>query len=412
LKRDRVTPPHIPPPRVDPAALPPVIRTSEPGSFAHNTLAVRVPAILRATQDSATYPPDIHAALDELHAELTGGVIRKLHEAAPDAAFWNATAAAHLGRSWLDVPWYWAEAFFYRRMLEAVRYFQPGPWQGVDPYAPTKRREWAAEAAPAAVGALLEALPDDVEERFETLLHASLWGNRTDLSYMVAAHLGATGGPDAERANLLVDDAALVWRHLLRHSEGRADLLADNAGTELLMDVALADFLLLSGLAAEVHFHLKPWPFFVSDAMPADLVDGLDALLAAGGAGAKLARRVDGHLTAGALSVSTHWFNASSLFHYELPDDLYAGLSAADLVIVKGDANYRRLLGDAHWPFTTPFADVVGYFPAPVVSLRTLKSEVAVGLATGQAERLAGEDPAWLVNGRRGLIQFAENSGA
>lgn len=405
------TQPHIPSPRVDPAALPPVIRTSEPGSFARNTLAVRVPAILRDTQATTVYPPDIHAALDELHAELTGGVIRGLHETAPDAAFWNATAAAYLGRSWLDVPWYWAEAYFYRRLLEAVRYFQPGPWQGVDPYASTKRREWAAEAAPAAVGALLEALPDDVEARFETLLHASLWGNRTDLSYMVAAHLGATGGPDAERANLLVDDAELVWRHMLRHSEGRVSLLADNAGTELLMDVALADFLLVSGLAAEVHLHLKPWPFFVSDAMPADLVDGLDALLAAGGAGAKLARRMDGHLTAGALTVGTHWFNASSLFYYELPDDLFVALAAADLVIVKGDANYRRLLGDAHWPYTTPFAAAVSYFPAPVVSLRTLKSEVAVGLAAGQAERLAGEDPDWLVNGRRGLIQFAEAQG-
>ncbi len=411
MNRVPATRPYIPPPRVNPAALPPAIRTSEPGSFARNTLAVRVPAILRDTQAATAYPPEIHAALDELHSELTGGVIRGLRETAPDVAFWNDTAAPYLGRSWLDVPWYWAEAYFYRRLLEAVRYFQPGPWQGVDPYAPTKRREWAAEAAPAAVGALLEALPDDVEARFEALLHASLWGNRTDLSYMVAAHLGATGGPDAERANLLVDDAELVWRHMLRHSEGRVDLLADNAGTELLMDVALADFLLVSGLAAEVHFHLKPWPYFVSDAVPADLVDGLDALLAAGGAGAKLARRMDGHLTAGALIVGTHWFNASSLFYYELPDDLYVALAAADLVIVKGDANYRRLLGDAHWPYTTPFAAAVSYFPAPVVSLRTLKSEVAVGLAAGQAERLAGEDPDWLVNGRRGLIQFAENSG-
>ncbi|OQA45196.1 MAG: hypothetical protein BWY52_01364 [Chloroflexi bacterium ADurb.Bin325] len=257
------------------------------------------------------------------------------------------------------------------------------------------------------VGNVLAALPEEGAGRFEALLHASLWGNRTDLSYMVAAHLGATASPDAERANLLVDDTGSVWRHLLRRSEGRISLLADNAGTELLMDVALADFLLASGLAAEVQFHLKPWPFYVSDALPADLVEGLDALLAAGGAGAKLARRMDGHLSAGALTISTHWFSTSSLFYYELPDDLYATLAAADLVIVKGDANYRRLLGDAHWPYTTPFAAAVGYFPAPVVSLRTLKSEVAVGLAPGQAERLAAEDADWLVNGRRGLIQFA-----
>ena len=80
-------------------------------------------------------------------------------------------------------------------------------------------------------------------------------------------------------------------------------------------------------------------------------------------------------------------------------------LAAADLVILKGDANYRRLLGDAHWPPTTSFAAVTGYFPAPLVALRTLKAEIIVGLQPGQVERLQAEDPAWLVNGRRGLIQ-------
>ncbi len=146
------TQPHIPSPRVDPAALPPVIRTSEPGSFA----ATRWRCAPRRSCATRRRPPPTcrtSTPLDELHAELTGGLIRALHETAPDVAFWNATAAAYLGRSWLDVPWYWAEAYFYRRLLEAVRYFQPGPWQGVDPYASTKRREWAAEAAPAAVGA-------------------------------------------------------------------------------------------------------------------------------------------------------------------------------------------------------------------------------------------------------------------
>jgi len=74
-------------------------------------------------------------------------------------------------------------------------------------------------------------------------------------------------------------------------------------------------------------------------------------------------------------------------------------------VIVKGDANYRRLLGDAHWPPTTPFAQATAYFPAALVALRTLKGEIIVGLREGEAERLTAEDPAWLVNGQRGVIQ-------
>ncbi|TMI75256.1 MAG: protein-glutamate O-methyltransferase family protein, partial [Bacillati bacterium ANGP1] len=77
----------------------------------------------------------------------------------------------------------------------------------------------------------------------------------------------------------------------------------------------------------------------------------------------------------------------------------------AALVILKGDANYRRLLSDAHWAPTAPFSKVTGYFSAPLVALRTLKAEIIVGLAPGRAERLTAEDREWLVNGRRGVIQ-------
>jgi hypothetical protein len=136
-----------------------------------------------------------------------------------------------------------------------------------------------------------------------------------------------------------------------------------------------------------------------------DLADGVDALASGSEAAWKLARRVDGHIVAGELILKAHWLYASSLFYFQLPDDLRADLANMDLVLVKGDANYRRLVGDVHWPPATPFADAVAYFPAPVAALRTMKSELVVGLAPDHAERLAQEDPAWMVNGQRGVIQ-------
>jgi len=396
----------LPPYLIDPTALPPLLLTSEPGSFARDTLARRIPAILQETLAlNPAFDDDIRRALIALYDELKNGAIRGLTEDTDDRPLWDATSAPYIGRSWLDVPWYWAEAFFYRRVLEATGYFRPGPWRGFDPFAAKKRQEWAPEVAPAAVARLLESLPDDAEARFERLLHGSLWGNRADLSYMIAAHLGATAAPGDERSNLLADDSAALWRYLQARAGGRVAILADNAGTELLMDVALIDFLLSTGLAAEVHLHLKPQPFYVSDALIQDLVEGVDALPSGGEAAWKLARRVDGHIVAGELILKTHWFNASSLFYCQLPDDLRGDLARMDLVLTKGDANYRRLVGDAHWPPTTPFADAVAYFPAPVAALRTMKSELIVGLAAGQAERLAAQDPAWLVNGQRGVIQ-------
>ncbi len=392
--------------RVDPATLPPPIMTSETGSFAHDTLRTRVHGILENIKAANDFPAEIAAALAALSAEIASGVIRPLREAAPDASYWAASTAPYVGRSWLNVPWYWAEAYFYRRILEAIGYFQPGPAQGLDPYAAIKRKEWAPHAAPAALEALLADLPADPELRFQRLLHASLWGNRTDLSYTVAAHLGATSAPAHERENLAADDSRALWNHLQELDGGHVALIADNAGTELLMDIALIDALIAAGIASDVSLYLKPQPFFVSDAMPVDLVAGLDALAAGGMLGRKLARRVDGHIVAGDLLPKTHWFFPTDLFYFQMPADLAAGLAGMDLVILKGDVNYRRLLGDAHWPYTTPFAEVVHYFPAPMAALRTLKGELIVGLQPGEAERLAAEDADWLVNGRRGVIQF------
>jgi len=107
-------------------------------------------------------------------------------------------------------------------------------------------------------------------------------------------------------------------------------------------------------------------------------------------------------LKKGRLQLFTHWFYVTSFFYFQLPDDLRAELAAADLVIFKGDVNYRRLIGEVHWPPTTPFAQTTAYFPAPLVALRTCKGELIVGLAQGEAERLQAQDPTWMVNGRRG----------
>jgi hypothetical protein len=107
----------------------------------------------------------------------------------------------------------------------------------------------------------------------------------------------------------------------------------------------------------------------------------------------------------GRLIVRSHPFYTSSGFFPQLPDDLRAELGRSDLVLVKGDANYRRLCSDAHWPPETRFADVVGSFPAPLCALRTMKAEVVVGLPAGLAAELNARDPKWMVDGRRGLIQ-------
>lgn len=385
--------------------LPPVLRTSEPDSFAQKTFQTRIPRIIEEVIAANNYPPDIVTALRALRAEIIGGTLQLLREDAEDRDFWNAQARAYLGKTWLDLPWYWAEAFFYRRLLEATHYFREGNFYRRDPYAPIKRAELQSERAPRAVNTVLEHLPTETARAFHTLLRASLWGNRADLSMRGIITTNAT-----DASLLLADDTARVWE-FLQHTLGRVDILCDNAGAELGFDLALVDFLLRTHLATEVLLHLKPQPTFVSDATIPDVLNTLDTF---GKADAptlrQLAQRLARALNEGRVVLSDHPFWGSGFFFHDLPADLRVTLARASLVICKGDANYRRLVGDCHWDPTTPFETVVAYFPTSVVAVRILKSEVIVGLRAGEAERHSAQDPAWWVNGTRGVIQFAANS--
>ncbi len=395
----------LPPPRVNPHALPPPIMTSDLGSFAEHTMKVRIPRMIGETIELNAFPLDIEKALDDLRTEIIGERIRALREAAPDRILWDALSQPYIGATWLDVPWYWAEAYCYRRLLEATAYFQPGPWQGFDPFDARKRTELEPEAGPRSVDRSLRDLPTDPRRRFEAVLYGSLWGNRLDLSHTVAMAMGRSEGYEDERGNLLVDDSGALWDYLRAHPPRTLAILLDNAGTELLADLALADFLITERLAARIDLHVKAHPSFVSDAMLKDVDEAVRALGREGDEARALSYRIRLRLDQGELQVRTHWFYTTSLFYFQLPRDLHEALTAVDFVILKGDANYRRLLGDAHWPPVTPFDRATAYFPAPFVALRTLKSELIVGLGSGVAERTLEQDDQWLVNGRRGVIQ-------
>jgi hypothetical protein len=380
--------------------------TSDPGSFAHFTIAERKPRIIRQVIEDNDYPPDIVQELEALSQELTGHPLRPLSEQVPDVAQWNRELAAVRGRTWMEIPWYFAEAYLYRRLLEAVRYFQPGPWQGHDPFGKQKRQQ--EEIAVARLAAdwrqLADAEPVGI---LEILLHSCLWGNRVDLTKYLAAMPSPTGlAVREERRHILIDHTDEVLK-LLAGGLHRVDFVNDNVGADLLSDLALADFLLVRGWVRETVFHLKDRPFFVSDAMPPDVRATISLLRAVSDpAVQELGTRMDGHLQAGRLVMKADPVWTSSLMFRRLPPPLRADLARSDLAILKGDLNYRRLLDDRRWPHTTPLEKIAHYFPAPLLVLRTLKAELIAGLKPGQAEALSAADPTWLIDGKRGIIHL------
>lgn len=90
----------------------------------------------------------------------------------------------------------------------------------------------------------------------------------------------------------------------------------------------------------------------------------------------------------------------------KLRDDL----RKSSLVVFKGDLNYRKLTFDAWWPTTTSFSEAIGpelrSAGFNILSLRTCKADVAVGLEEGKEAELDKEDPSWRVNGKYALVSY------
>ena len=454
----------------------PVLLGNEPGSFPHSVLAERHPAVIRQVRDAFPYGPEQRRALDALEESCAEGVIEPLPADAHDRDRWQAWGLAkYTGRSWFDVPWLWSESYFYRRLLDAVGFFAPGPWQGIDPFRPSKLAELDAPETGEELAALdaLEGAP--AEERAHALLHGSLWGNRADLGFRLSAAgaagspgaagaagtpgaAGAAGTPGATEAGprLVADDSDTLWSLLPRDplpGTGTLFLIADNAGRELVPDLLLIAHLLAEGRIRRAVLHVKPYPYYVSDATTADVVDALRRLTTAPGAAAAYGHRLWSAMTDGRLTVRAHPFSCAPLPYEAMPGDLReelvprqatfapsrrparspelfeqgvppesthrtplldgqtlraGALAAGTLTIMKGDLNYRRLVGDRLWPPTTPFKDVTAHFPGPVAALRTLKSDVITGLdARTEAALTAAEEQRWRTGGTHALIQCA-----
>jgi hypothetical protein len=358
-------------------------------------MSVRVPKILEdVARDNPDYAPSVQRAILALAEEIRSNrSIPPLAFPAPDEAEW--TNAFEAAVTWLAASWFPAECYVYRCLLAATRYWET--WR--DPFAPAKRAELSNARLWDAVRAALDAEPSDPEARVRALLVRALWGNRVDLSYAVGAAFGAHG----EAADLLVDDGGWAAHALLARG-GDVHLVTDNTGSELSMDLLLADALLdLAG--ARVSLHVKMHPMFVSDATGHDVWELTRAMQAKGGAEARLASRLGRAFDEERLRVLPDFFWNGPRFLWDRPARIARELDCASVVVLKGDANYRRAVGDAMWPEDATFAGATAYLPAPLVCLRTMKSDALVGLGPAAVRDLDSVDPEWRINGRRGLVQ-------
>lgn len=294
---------------------------------------------------------------------------------------------------------------------------------------------------------------------FTEMCEICLWGNATDLSlltnisYEDIQKLQGSEARKASEKNIVVNDLGAAFEILNAarksgKSQRRVDIILDNAGFELFVDVILAGYLLSSGLATTMVLHPKSIPWFVSDVLPKDFADLIMALAdpqtfySTLSEDEKHAGKTSQPLSDKEVEELKFLFSRWSLFHGEgqlvirsnrfwteggsywrlagTEPSLFEDLKESELVIFKGDLNYRKLTGDAMWDTTTPFAEAIGPLGPKsgirTLALRTCKADVVVGLPEGEDERLrategGGADSGarkWAWSGKWAVVQFCD----
>lgn len=380
---------------------PPAIRTDGSNPFAHESMADRVPGIF---QDVLERNPDYSDSIQDRVARLRDAILADeqmtmLAAPARDHDDWGRRFSKHRGESWLGTEWFFAEMFAYRHLLDACRYWTTRR----DPFRPFKAEEIQSETLRETLEPALDT-DAGLRERVMRFLLNCLWGNRMDLSMTSVLAKGTA----ARDEHLLSNDLSVAADHLLSGAAGVVHVIMDNAGTEEAFDLALTDLLLREDLADAVTLHVKMAPVLVGDVLGEDIYWLLDVMQGYGARLAPLAGRIREYIEEGTVRIVPDFFWNTDGRMWELPPRLENPFRDADLVISKGDANYRRITNDACWPPEAELEDALPEFSVPLLALRTLKSDTLVGVDKETIDRLDENEPNWRTKGTYGVVQFVE----
>ncbi|XP_020905632.1 protein-glutamate O-methyltransferase [Exaiptasia diaphana] len=414
------------------------------GSYAYLTIRDRMPVILtkvidgihrKATaytkENNKEYAEDakgLVSKLSELNYKMkTNKPLTNIEDKKNDVKLWNdileSVKVDGNDLAWYNGAWLTCETYLYRKIYEA--FALSNYHQDCDPFKDQKQASFIlqkenitslANILLSGIGLLTKnsGSDDQTYSLFETLLQFSLWGNKFDLSVfsgeILAQHSQLASRLQNMKSKILANDTPKAWAALESQGNPRIDFILDNAGLELFTDLCLAEFLLNSTNTSVVHLHIKDIPWFVSDTTEADINwtlkqlqdSDIDFL-------SQLGHRWSKRISNGSFVVRKHLF--WTLCHdfsqmKSVANDLYNDLSKSKFLFFKGDLNYRKLVGDLNWPYTTPFSVALcGFSPAPLCALRTVKAEVVVGLEEGRAEQAQSADTDWMISGDYAVIQ-------
>lgn len=447
-------------------SLPPPSYNDNPKSFAYETVRQRWPKIIEGAIDDLTSLKSQRPNA----ADCAASVLQKLRQLLVDFKAdkeileftadeielkeelkdYNAELKLLKSRrsiTWLTGPWLFLECYLYQ--LFNVWFRQTKKLKDYDMFNNSKIDAFKQSSdGVVELCKRMEKLADElgntnVNEDILNLLFVeftdiSLWGNATDLSLLAGnaslEELKSVQGAEVRKKNedkIIVNNIQQAWKHLRNSQNSRLDIVLDNSGFELFADLSLSLFLLEAGLVENVVLHCKDIPWFVSDTMPKDFKNLLEHLDDPGFFPhvqttdyhfiESFSKKVKKFVDEKKLVATSHKFWTSFESYWEIPhhQDLYEDLLRSDLIIFKGDLNYRKLTNDLTWKKTTPFVEAIQGLASsklPILTLRTCKADVVVGLPEGLNEQLTesyklqgnqnGE--LWTASGKWAVMSFSD----
>ena len=371
----------------------PEILPDKTDSFAYYTLKKRLPSIVDLVIESNHFTEKTNTQLLSYKKSLENGVIGFVNGRAIEGA-WESQ---YIGQKWSNVPFYKLEAYFYHFLLHACDYFT----HFIDPFGNIKKAD--LQKYDSVLISILEELDDldkstaGLNKAIERRIDLTLWGNMADLSQL---HYNRQ---HAKEPNILIDDK----KELLKIIKGQnlsIDIILDNGGLELFSDLILAEFLACSG--HQVTLHAKSDPMFVSDVIESDIKIILEYLRAHGNTNLNnVAEDISYYIDEGGIQIMSNIFWNLPKYFNEMPTDLSSHFGRSDLLIFKGDANYRRIFGDRVIPHHRSPNDLAAYLGVTSFAIRTLKSEILLGIDEGMVKDIEAKEKNWLTNGQFGIIQ-------
>lgn len=377
---------------------------SEEGSFARFTIEQRFPKIYEESCSDAYTKFKSLKLGDVFNVPNDNFDLNKLISSVNNKIGSDFSLDTTFNDFFYNAPFFEAEVLFYHALLVRNKYFQ----NKIDFFAAKKDNDYQNnhEDFRFDIQQLFSARNDysrieningrlaKQKEDLHTLLIYSLSANRSDLSQLKRI--------EHERINILQDDSEVCCSYITAKTYNRFDIICDNCGSELFSDIYLAVFMLVHNYAKKVVLHVKSYPYFVSDATAEDVGKMLNILIANN----RNKELLDLFVTK-KIEVKENTFWTQPLLFDEMPKKLKAEFKSSDLVFVKGDLNYRRLVGDIKWDSSDSFKERCLLKKIPVIAPRVLKSDVLVGINAGLESYAKFCDTNFKTNGKWGVIHAA-----